>query len=104
MSRLRGPGGRFLPGTAPGPGNPLAAHVHELRVALLEAVTPEMIAGVAKVLVREALQGDVAAARVLLDRLLGPPVPADLLEQLSVVQERLAMMEGRDGNGRGRSK
>ena len=92
---LRGPGGRFLPGTAGGPGNPLAAHVHALRAALLSAVTPEELAVVCRTLLRQAQGGDVAAARLLFDRLLGPAQELDLLEQLETVQARLKAIESR---------
>ena len=35
--------GKFLPGCKGGPGNPLNARIHELKKAIIEAVTPEDI-------------------------------------------------------------
>ena len=63
--------GRFLPGNPGGPGNPLAARVHEHRQAVIAAVTPEEVQQVFRVLLDKALAGDVVAAKVLLDRLFG---------------------------------
>jgi hypothetical protein len=72
--------GRFAPGNPGGPG----AIAHErtkraraLRQALHDAVTAEDIAAVARMLVERAKAGDVAAARELLDRIIGRPLPAE---------------------------
>jgi hypothetical protein len=40
-------------------------------------VTPEDMAAVARALVERAKAGDVAAARELLDRIIGRPLPAE---------------------------
>ena len=95
VNSKRGPDGKFLVGTKPGPGNPLAAHVHALRAALLSAVTPEELAVVCRTLLRQAQSGDVAAAKLLFDRLLGPAQELDLLEHLENVQARLKVVEAR---------
>jgi hypothetical protein len=72
--------GRFAPGNPGGPG----AIAHErtkraraLRQALHDAVTAEDMAAVARALVDRAKAGDVAAARELLDRIIGRPLPAE---------------------------
>lgn len=71
--------GRFGRGNAGGPGNPHAAAVARLRAAMLETVTPEDFAEIARVLVRAAKGGDLAAAQFLFDRALGkPPTAPDL--------------------------
>jgi hypothetical protein len=44
---------------------------------------------VARTLIEQAKSGDVAAAKLLLDRVLGPPVPLDLLERLAALEEHL---------------
>jgi len=98
----RGSDGRFLPGNPGGRGNPLAGAVGRLRGVLLSAVTPDDMSAIVGALVAAAKGGDVHAAKLIFAYTLGQPQPADLIEQLSVVQERLAVMEGRDGNGRGR--
>jgi hypothetical protein len=75
----RDAGGRFAVGNSGGPG----AIAHErtkraraLRQALHDAVTPEDMAAVARALIDKAKAGDVAAARELLDRIIGRPLPA----------------------------
>ena len=65
--------GRFAKGNPSGPGNPHVRRVGELRIAILEAVTPDRIVKVLEVLYQKALKGDVLAARGLLDRALGKP-------------------------------
>ena len=85
----RDTGGRFAKGNAGGPGNPYAARVARLRAALLDAVTPEDIDAVARALVRQTRQGDVASIRELLSRTLGKPVEADLLERMEALERTL---------------
>lgn len=85
--------GRFLPGCPPGPGNPFAARVAELRAALYSAVTPQDVASVVRALVQEAQLGDVAAAKCLLERLLGRPLEADILERIEALEARLAQQD-----------
>ena len=68
----RDPGtGRFLPGNPGGSGNPLAKRVAELRIALLDAVTPDDLRAAVGALIDKAKSGDVAAIRELLDRCIG---------------------------------
>ncbi len=74
--------GRFVPGNAGGPGSPYAQAVAQLRRAVYERATPERMAEVVDAMVQRAIDGDTAAARLLLERTLGPvrptaePVPA----------------------------
>ena len=75
-------GGRFKPGNPGGPGNPHAKHVAQLRSALLEAVTPTDMAAIITKLVADAKAGSVQAAKEVLERTLGKPIEADLLERL----------------------
>jgi hypothetical protein len=82
--------GRFGPGNTAGRGNPLARRVQRLRVALLEAVSEEDVAAVARALVEKAKGGDVAAARVLLERVLGPAEAADIEGRLAELEADLA--------------
>ncbi len=72
--------GRFAPGNPGGPGaiaHERTKRARELRQALHDAVTPEDVAAVARALVDRAKAGDVAAARELLDRIIGRPLPAE---------------------------
>jgi hypothetical protein len=63
--------GRFGKGNAGGPGNPHAKQVAQLRAALFAAVTEDDLKEVVAALLNRAREGDIAAIRELLDRLLG---------------------------------
>lgn len=67
----RDAGGRFAQGNKAGRGNPHHRKVARLRAALLERVTPDDIAAVVAALVAKAKGGDVAAIKLLLDRVFG---------------------------------
>ena len=77
--------GRFAPGNPGGPGNPHAKKVGKLRTAMLNAVTEAELTAVIKKLVELAKSGNVPAKEVL-DRCLGRPVEADLLERLDELE------------------
>ncbi len=68
--------GRFAEGNSGGPGNPFARQVAALRVALLSAVTAQDVAAVAEELLRQAKEGNLAAAKLLLSYTLGKPAAA----------------------------
>lgn len=89
MTAERDERGRFLPGNPGGPGNPHARQVAQLRAALLEAVTPEDVREIIGVVVEAARGGDLAAAKLLFDRLLGPPVEADLIARIEELEDLL---------------
>lgn len=63
--------GRFQKGCRPGPGNPAVRRIGEAQEAIRRAVTPIDIGSVLAKLRDQALAGDVAAAKVFLDRTLG---------------------------------
>jgi hypothetical protein len=84
--------GRFGPGNPGGPGNPFAAAAGRWRAALVASVTEEDIAAVVRALVDAAKRGESWAVRELMDRTLGKPVEADLIE-------RLERLEGTAGAG-----
>ena len=63
--------GRYAPGNPGGPGRPKGRRVTELRRAAMEAVTPDMIRGVLRKVAMQALQGNLSAARIFLERTLG---------------------------------
>ncbi len=83
----RGPRGRFGPGNKCAKGNPLAKRVARLRSALFTAVKPADLRDVVAALLAAAKGGDVAAARELLQRLVGPPVELDLLERIESLEQ-----------------
>ena len=71
--------GRFLQGNPGGPGNPLNKAVHRLRAALIRAVSEDDLEAVIGTLLRQAKDGDVPSAKVLLERLFGKPYQELLL-------------------------
>jgi hypothetical protein len=74
--------GRFTKGNRGGPGNPHASHVHKLRGVLLEAVSETDIKKVVQILIGKAMDGDMAAIRILFERALGKPLEHDILERI----------------------
>lgn len=80
----RDAGGRFAIGNAGGPGNPHAKRVAELRTMLLDAVTDDDLRAIIRALVARARDGDLAAIRELLDRIIGRPA-----QQVTVEAPRL---------------
>jgi hypothetical protein len=82
----RGRAGRFAPGNAGGPGNPHAAQVARWRATLAANVTENDMAEVVRALVKAAKAGGGWAVRELLDRTLGRPVEADLIERLEALE------------------
>jgi hypothetical protein len=65
--------GRFVKGCKPGPGNPQVRRLAEHTAAIRSAITGDDLVAVLHKLRDQALEGDVAAARVLLDRIAGTP-------------------------------
>ena len=80
---------RFAFGNPGGPGNPHARKVGKLRSAMLTAVTDDEMRSIVKKLVELARSGNVPAAKEVLDRCLGRPVEADLLERLDELETML---------------
>jgi hypothetical protein len=68
--------GRFAPGNQAAVGNPGNTRMKELRRALLECATEEKVKAVEESLHELAVGGDVAAAKVWLDHVVGKPVQA----------------------------
>jgi hypothetical protein len=81
--------GRFAPGNKGGPGNPFARKVGQLRAALLETVTIDDMKAVAAKLIEEARAGELPAIKEFLERTLGKPVEADLMERLDALEQLL---------------
>src|SRR4051812_32481575 len=66
--------GRFAKGNRGGPGNPFARQVADLRSAFLARVTEADMAAIADAVLVKARQGDVAAAKLLFQYVLGKPL------------------------------
>ena len=84
--------GRFSKGNSGGPGNPYAQQVGKLRSALLRAVSEADMQAIVGRLVELAKEGNVQAAKEVIDRCIGRPVEADLFERIeqleAVMKER----------------
>src|SRR5262245_48902085 len=66
--------GRFTNGNAGGPGNPHARQVAALRQRLLAKVTAEEMDAILDALLQRAREGNVAAAKLILQYTLGRPL------------------------------
>ena len=86
VSNGRDTRGRFAPGNHFGVGNPLAKRAQELRVAMAAAITEKDVKAVISAMINAAKDGDVSAARLVLERGPGPVVDV-------VTDERLAAIE-----------
>lgn len=93
MKTDRDSNGRFTQGNAGGPGNPHAGQVSQLRAAILEAVSAEDVAAIIEQLISKARQGDLAAAREILDRTVGKPAQSNLLERIEALEAIAAQVE-----------
>ncbi|HEX8916277.1 MAG TPA: hypothetical protein VF796_28260 [Humisphaera sp.] len=79
-SNGRGAGGRFAAGNPGGPGNPFAKRAAALKSAMYDAVTDGDVAAIVRGLVDRARAGETAAAREVLDRVLGRPLQGVALD------------------------
>jgi hypothetical protein len=91
--------GKFVKGNPGGPGNPNAALASRHRAAFWRAIRNDDVAK-ALAVIRAALEDKdarmsdrLAAARELLDRIIGRPVQADLTERLERLEATLSAME-----------
>ena len=76
--------GRFAAGNRGGPGNPFARQTAALRVALINAATPERITNIANAILEKAEKGNVSAAKLVFAYTVGKPAAAadpDTLDQ-----------------------
>lgn len=87
--------GQFTKGNPGGPGNPFSAKVNGHRAAMLEAISEDDVQRVVRKLVELAADGDVAAAKVLLDRLFGKEIVA----RVETTQEPLQIIFSKDWCG-----
>jgi len=88
----RGEAGRFSKGNPGAHGNPYARSVARLRQALFDSIGPDDLAEVIGALLKSAKEGDVAAAKELLQRLLGPPESVDLMERLDALEQTIEQL------------
>jgi hypothetical protein len=87
----RNKAGQFQEGCRPGPGNPFSKRVAALRKALLESVSEADLARVGQKLLALALDGDIAAAKLLLHYTVGKPTEAVDPDRLALDAVRLLL-------------
>ena len=85
--------GKFVPGNSISKGNPHARRVAALRSALLEAVSEDDMRAVIAKVVEQSKEGDMMAAKVLFERVLGRPTEADFVERLERIEAFLSEKE-----------
>ena len=90
----RGAGGRWAKGNGGGPGNPLVKQIQRIRTALVNAITPEDVQAIVRRLIEKAKKGEVAAAKMILERALGPAAEAlDVEIRLTDLENQLPKAE-----------
>ena len=89
----RNGGGRFTKGNPGGPGNPHAKQAARFRTMICEAVSDEDLVEIVGMLVKRAKDGDVGAAKELLNRLVGKPDVALDGERLQLEKALLRLRE-----------
>lgn len=87
-----GSDGRFIQGNQAAKNNIMARKSQQLRVALARAVTVGDVRAVARKMIDMAKAGDVPAAKLVFDRLLGPCLEWDIVERIENLE---AALEGR---------
>jgi hypothetical protein len=92
-SNGRDAGGRFAPGNPGGPGAPTARYARQLRERLNEALfkicSPDRLLAAVDACMKHAEAGDIAALKLLVERIAGPPIASDLAERLERLEEQL---------------
>jgi hypothetical protein len=80
---------RWKPGNKAGRGNPLAKQVQAIRVALVSAVTAADIQAVIQRLLQQAKAGDVASAKIIFERAVGPAEALDFDLRLTELENQV---------------
>jgi hypothetical protein len=88
-TRDRSNGGQFRPGNLGGPGNPFARQVAALRKLVLTAITEDRMRQLIEMIFERAINGDMAAAKVLLQYSLGKPAAAVDPDRIEVDELKL---------------
>lgn len=86
--------GRFIKGNRAGKGRPIGSRVDALRRALIEAVTADDIREIISAVITQAKNGDLNAAKLVLNQVLGNPAQMDIIERSGLA--RLEDIERKD--------
>lgn len=88
--------GRFVAGNTLGRGNPLAGAAAKFRAELFDACREEnAIPRVVASVIARAVDGDMTAARLLFEYVLGKPIELDILQRVEELEELLLEKAGR---------
>lgn len=96
----RGKNGQFVAGNSVAKGNPHAKKVAKLRSVMLGATSEADMRAITRKMISLAKNGDVAAAKLVWDRLLGsvtPLVAIDLKQALQVNWDSISFDRSQDG-------
>jgi hypothetical protein len=80
--------GKFVAGNRAAANRRVAVAMSALRQALATALTPAEVKKLARTLYKQAMRGDTAAAKLVLDRAV-PAVPADVLAEIEELRAAL---------------
>src|SRR4051812_45594465 len=67
--------GRFAKGNRGGPGNPFGRRMAAMREGIAKAISPEQIEAMMAMVYEMAMQGDLAAVKIILQYAVGKPKP-----------------------------
>ena len=76
-------------GIGPGRGSSVGRKAAKFRTALFASVKAADFREIAQRLLQEAKSGEAWAVKLVLEYLVGPPVPADVLERLEALEARI---------------
>ena len=96
MDGNRNEQGRFIKGNRAGKGRPIGSRVDALRRALIEAVTADDIRAIIMTVIVQARNGDLNAAKLVFNQVLGNPAQMDLIERSGL--KRLEDIERADAD------
>lgn len=101
----RDPRGRFAKGNRGGTGNPYAKQVAELRKSMMKAVTKRDMQQIVEKLIAKAKAGDLRAVDLLLNRIFGAPVAADVMAQIEELETEITeLIRSREDEERSRPR
>jgi len=93
----RGEGGRFAKGNPGGPGSPVARHARQLRErlddALFKICSTDRLTAAVDAILKLAEAGDTQAAKLLFERIAGPPIAASVMERIEALEAALQQDE-----------
>lgn len=81
--------GRFVSGNRLGKGNVIARRVARIRAELLRNEKPSDVLAVIDAMRKQAINGDATAAKVYLDRVMGPVTPMEIDARIEGLESQI---------------